>query len=342
MSKKILIIKTSSMGDILHVLPALSDAKRHDPDIEFDWVIERAFQEIPHWHKAVNKVIPIAQRQWRKSPFQALRSDEFRSFIHAIRETAYDQIIDAQGLVKSAWIGLLGKGKRVGLNMKTAREPLAALFYQQHFQTDWSQHAVVRMRQLFADALGYSYASDTLDYGLDHVESFTSPYKNYIVFLHGTTWETKYWPLSYWGELAEQLSASCDHILLPWGNQKELENARKIAMYSKQVVILPRLTLSALAGILSHAKLIYAVDTGLGHLSAALGVPTISLFGATDPLLTGAYGLHQYHLSASFECSPCLKRVCQHPLYDKIIPPCYKTLPPQKAYALGLQILEKK
>jgi heptosyltransferase I len=342
MPKKILIIKTSSMGDILHLLPALSDARRFDPSIAFDWVIEAPFQEIPHWHSAVNKVIPIAQRQWRKSPFTAVRSRAFKKFIHTIRETDYDLIIDAQGLVKSAWIGLFAKGKRAGFNFKTAREPLAALFYQQHVATDWSQHAVVRMRKLFADLLGYTYCVDHLDYGIDHTTALTSPYKNYMVFLHGTTWESKYWPVTYWGELAEKLENSCEHILLPWGNEKELENARQIAAYSQQVIILPQLNLSALAGILSQAKLIYAVDTGLGHLSAALAVPTISLFGATDSLLTGAYGLRQYHLSAEFECSPCFKRICQHPLYDQKIPPCYKTLSAQKAYELGLTILEKR
>ncbi|MAZ40306.1 MAG: lipopolysaccharide heptosyltransferase I [Legionellales bacterium] len=342
MKKQVLIIKTSSMGDIIHTLPALTDAIKHHPYLTFDWVVEQTFAEIPSWHNSVDRVIPIQLRQWRKRPFHTLKSTEFKTFIHQLRQKKYDLIIDAQGLIKSAWLTTVAKGKRVGFDYKTARESLASLFYQTKYSTDWQQHAVPRMRQLFADALKYTYDKSTVDYGLCLQRLPKSAYQNYIVFLHGTTWPTKHWPEFQWKILAEKFADTPYNILLPWGNLQELEQAKRIAEKFSYIEILPKMNLHGLAGILANANLVYAVDTGLGHLAAALNVPTISLFGATDAKLTGAYGQRQVHLSANFSCAPCLQKKCTHPDFKQGIPPCYYTLKPELAFEQGQLLLEQK
>jgi len=339
MTRKILIIKTSSMGDVIHTLPALTDAIIYDSSIQFDWVVEKSFQEIPLWHKAVNKVIPISLRQWRKQPFSVKTRTEFKAFIKQLRQEKYDLIIDAQGLIKSAWITVFAKGKRCGYDYQSARESLASIFYQKKASVTWEQHAVKRTRCLFADLLGYQYNDKLPDYGIDKTKLTKTSYQDYIVFLHGTTWPTKHWPEQYWIALARKLQSHSKNILLPWGNDIEKARAEKICQAVENAVVLPKMNLADIASILAGAKLIYAVDTGLGHLAAALHIPTISLFGATDPKLTGAYGQNQYHLAAQFECAPCLLRNCNHPAFKNNIPPCYQTINADNAFAMGAKLL---
>ena len=127
---RVLLIKTSSLGDVIHTLPALTDAARAIPGIRFDWVVEEGFAEIPAWHPAVDAVIPVAIRRWRKKPLQAVRSGEWSNFKRRLRETQYDLVIDAQGLLKSAWLTRYARAEVVGLDKSSAREPLAARFYQ--------------------------------------------------------------------------------------------------------------------------------------------------------------------------------------------------------------------
>ncbi|HIQ53746.1 MAG TPA: lipopolysaccharide heptosyltransferase I, partial [Pseudomonas pachastrellae] len=145
---RVLLIKTSSLGDVIHTLPALTDAARAIPGIRFDWVVEEGFAEIPSWHPAVDAVIPVAIRRWRKKPLQAVRSGEWGNFKRRLRETQYDLVIDAQGLLKSAWLTRYARAEVVGLDKSSAREPLAARFYQRRLAVAWGQHAVERTRQL--------------------------------------------------------------------------------------------------------------------------------------------------------------------------------------------------
>ncbi|GAF69677.1 unnamed protein product, partial [marine sediment metagenome] len=151
---KILVVKTSSLGDVIHALPALTDAAHAIPNISFDWVVEKSFSEIPSWHLQVNKVIPVSWRKWRKNMRESWKSGEIQHFYHDLRDSHYDKIIDAQGLMKSAIMACMAKGIKCGLDYKSAREPLASLFYQHRHKVDYQQHAVTRSRQLFAKALG--------------------------------------------------------------------------------------------------------------------------------------------------------------------------------------------
>lgn len=153
---RVLIVKTSSMGDVLHTLPALTDAQQAIPDIQFDWVVEEGFAQIPSWHAAVNHVIPVAIRRWRKAWFSAPIKAERKAFRDAVQAERYDAIIDAQGLVKSAaLVTRLAHGVKHGMDWQTAREPLASLFYNRRHHIARQQHAVERTRELFAKSLGY-------------------------------------------------------------------------------------------------------------------------------------------------------------------------------------------
>ncbi len=296
---QILIIKTSSLGDVIHTLPALTDAVTAIPSIQFDWVVEENFAEVPSWHPNVNRIIKVAIRRWRKNPVKAMFSGEWSAFKHAIGCKQYDAVIDAQGLLKSAWLTRYSNGETWGLNKTCAREPLASRFYQHQIEVHKSQHAVERIRQLFAKSLHYEVPQSQGDYGITTVAAPLSNFNNYLVFLHGTTRADKHWPEVYWNKLAIHYSSKGIKILLPWGNQAEHDRANRIATHSNLIKVLPRSTLSELAAIINNAHAVVSVDTGLAHLSAALNVPNITLYGPTDPKLVGTYGRNQQHLCVS-------------------------------------------
>jgi len=309
---RVLIIKTSSLGDVIHTLPALTDAAHAIPGIRFDWVVEEGFAEIPSWHPAVDQVIPVAIRRWRKNIWQTLKSGEWKAFKQRVREHKYDLVIDAQGLVKSAWLTRYVKAPVAGLDRYSAREGWASRFYDRRLSVATGQHAVERVRQLFALALAYDLPEGIGNYGLDLDRLQLPPAAPYVVFLHGTTWATKHWPEAYWRELAERLGRRKLQVRLPWGNPAEKARAERIAQGLNNCQVLPKLNLAGVARVLAAAKACVAVDTGLGHLAAALDVPTISLFGPTNPGLTGAYGRVQVHQASDFPCAPCLQKKCTY------------------------------
>jgi heptosyltransferase-1 len=197
---RILIVKTSSLRDVVHTLPALTDAAQAIPGLRADWVVEEGFAEIPAWHPAVDRVIPVAVRRWRKQWWNTLRGGELGRFLSDLRHTKYDVIIDAQGLFKSAVITGLARGRRAGLDKNSIKEPVASRFYQQKIAVPRAEHAVQRVRQLFASILCYQYNAQQIDYGLS-----TSSVRSTVpvlMFLHGTTWASKHWPQPYWKEFA--------------------------------------------------------------------------------------------------------------------------------------------
>lgn len=327
---RVLVVKTSSMGDVIHTLPALTDAAKIYPDIEFDWIVEEPFQMIPAWHKNVKRIIPLAFRRWRKQWLQALLTGEMKNLWNEVRAVHYDRVIDAQGLLKSALLTRMSRGLKTGYSWTSARESMASIFYQHHANASWSEHAVLRLRTLFAQSLGYSFdETETPDYGIDKSrlakEKSSDPY---CVFLHGTTWETKHWPESFWIQLGHLVAKEGYKIRLLWGNAIEQQRATRIANAVAGAIVSPKLSLSEAASVLAHASGIVAVDTGLGHLAAALAVPTVSLYGPTDPLRTGTLGPRQLHLKADFPCVPCLGRTCTYAGNKEVSPACFSTLSP--------------
>ncbi|RTE67150.1 lipopolysaccharide heptosyltransferase RfaC [Amphritea opalescens] len=297
---KVLIVKTSSMGDVIHTLPALTDAVKAIPEIRFDWVVEEAFAEIPSWHSAVDRVIPVAIRRWRKNLWQTFSKGEWRRYRAALAETHYDLVIDAQGLLKSAaLVTRYSHGVRCGYDKSSAREPLAAHFYQRCFHVDKQQHAVERTRQLFAQALGYEIEGRG-DFAIrQHFMADQNAVSDYLVFLHSTTRFDKHWPEVYWRELIVKAISAGWTIKLPWGNPEEKARAERLAAGHDRVEVLPKLNLAQVTKVLAGAAACVSVDTGLSHMAAALDRPNVILFGPTDPGLVGGYGKDQICLEAS-------------------------------------------
>ncbi|WP_127959198.1 lipopolysaccharide heptosyltransferase RfaC [Serratia microhaemolytica] len=298
---QVLIVKTSSMGDILHTLPALTDAMQAIPGIRFDWVVEENFSQIPTWHPAVDRVIPVAIRRWRKHWFSAEVRQQRQLFKQLLQQRNYHLVIDAQGLLKSAaLVTRLAHGRKHGQDWHSAREPLASCFYQHRHAIDKQQHALERTRELFAKSLGYVKPASQGDYAI--AAHFTAPSEQaqipYLVLLHATTRDEKHWPEAHWRALIAQIAATGLKIKLPWGAEHERQRALRLADGFSHVDVLAKLSLQQVAEVLAGAKAIVSVDTGLSHLAAALARPNITLFGPTDPGLIGGYGAHQHALMA--------------------------------------------
>lgn len=334
---KILLIKMSSMGDLIHTLPALTDALNAIPDIEIDWVVEPAFADIPTWHPAVKNIIQLPLRRWRKNSLQSIRSGEVRDFYQALRFKKYDVIIDAQGLLKSSVIAKLARGKICGYDKNSARESLSSYFYNEKYAVEKSLHAITRTRQLFSNALHYTLPNTQPDFHINTNQlpplDFQLPEK-YFVFLHGTTWASKHYPEIYWRTLIEKADAKAMPVYLPWGNENEKSRAERLAQNKEHAVVLPRLSIPQLATVLQKASTVVSVDTGLGHLSAALTTKTIGLYGPTDSNRVGFIGNHHIHLQAQFPCAPCYSKTCWYAKKNKtpIVPACFTAINPDRVW----------
>ena len=330
---RVLLIKTSSMGDLIHTLPALTDAGKAIPGIRFDWVVEDGFTEIPAWHPLVDRVIPVSLRRWRKGWFSQDTRSALRALRSELQADKYDLVLDAQGLVKSSLLTMLAKGPRAGLDFRSARESLAALAYQHKYKVNFYQHAVVRMRSLFSLALNYELPLDPPVFGIGRQQFQSSATADhYVVFLHGTTWPSKQWPETYWQELARMAEQAGMRVKISGGNDEEVARATRIADGNPFVDVMPRLTIKQMAELLAGARAAVAVDTGFGHLAAALDVPTVSIYGSTNPDFTGALGQSSILLRADFVCSPCLNRICTYREPTIVTPACYGTIPPAKVW----------
>jgi heptosyltransferase-1 len=342
---KVLLVKMSSLGDVFHALPAVQDAFQQVPDIEIHWLVEEAFADIPSWHPAVSKVMPIAWRRWRKNLTDASVRQEMKAFYQELRSTEYDIVLDAQCLIKSAVVTRMARGPRYGLDKASCREPLAAMAYQYPQAVAKGQHAIPRVRQLLSQVFNYQIPT-TFSYGIDRSRWQRPGVEGeYWLFLHGTTWDTKLWPESYWCDLAELAVKSGRKVVLPWGNEEEKLRAERIAKRVEGVEVLPKMGLNALNAYLAYAEGVVGVDTGLSHVVAALEVPSVAIYGATDAVLTGVLGPKVEVLSSTLSCAPCLNKVCDHPDRndgDPAQPPCYRSIDASRVFsALQAKIAEQ-
>lgn len=293
--KKILIIKTSSLGDVVHMLPAITDAKTRYPEVQIDWVVEEGFADIPKWHPAIAQVYPVAIRRWRKALLKRETQQEIKQFKQSLKSQQYDAIIDTQGLLKSAWVSRWANGTRYGYNRHSAREPLASWFYHKHFPVDRERHAITRNRLLLAHVLDYSIVNLPLDYGVELpiANKAQLPEKPYIVALHGTSRLDKEWSIQAWHNLLDDLQSHDLNVLFPWGNETEKQRAKTLAETHANAVVLPRCALTELAVLLRDAVGVIGMDTGLMHVAAALGKAGIALYPVTAPELTGVMRAEQ-------------------------------------------------
>lgn len=333
--KNILLVKHTSLGDVIHALPAITDAVEAYPDIHIDWSINENFADVATWHPAIRTIITNNHRKWRKHLFHHIKNGDIKRFYKQLRQKRYDYVIDGQTNFKSALTTKLARSNnKCGYDKATCAESIAHLAYNKKYHIDTGGHAVERLRLLFANALNYPKPTSIPDFGIDSNQfihpDFELP-ERYIIFIHNASWNTKLWPESYWIALAKK---ACDHhlaVILPSGNQEEYDRAQRIAKDFDNVQALPVIPLSQVAYIINQATGAVCVDTGLSHLAAALNVPAVTLYGATDSGLIGAVGSNQIHLQSTFHCAPCYLKKCQYadsPDYD-LKPPCFKELNPE-------------
>lgn len=290
MPNGILLVKTSSLGDVIHALPAVTDVRAVGAAAGIDWVVEEPLAAIARLHPGVDGVIPVAIRRWRRTLWRGAVRREIGECWRRLRARTYDAVIDAQGLFKSALIAVAARGTRHGLDFRSSREPLA-LFYHHTYRVSWDLHAVERNRLLLARALGYA-VPQRCDYGIraaprrhDWLEA-----GRYAVLLHASSGDYKLWDEARWVAVGDALNASGACCVLPWGNERERERSARIAQRLRAAVVPPALGFDDLAGLFAGATAVVGVDTGLTHLAAALGVPTVGIYTATDPAATGLYG----------------------------------------------------
>ncbi|MED5509324.1 MAG: lipopolysaccharide heptosyltransferase I [Pseudomonadota bacterium] len=324
---RVLIIKLTSMGDLMHALPALTDAAKIYPDIEFDWVVDKAFAAVPKWHPRVRKVITTSHRSWRKSWIGSLKQGELSGFYKALNVDDYDVVVDMQNNLKSALVSLLRKGPVYGLDKYSCREKPAHLAYRHPINVNPNQHAVERMRQILAAALGYTVPDTAADYGVElaHCQQPQLDFelsRPYLILVHNASWLTKLWPVKHWQAVALKAAEAGYQCLLPCGNEEEYQRARQIASVTDEAYALPRLPLDDVAALMQGSEAVLASDTGLAHMAAVLGKPAITLYGSTDTHLIGTYGQAQHHLITGLTCSPCYKRRCPLPESQNGEPVC--------------------
>jgi len=287
---RILFVKTSSLGDVVHNCPAVSDVARSVPGARIDWVVEEAFAEVVALHRSVERVIPLAIRRWRAAPLSGATWSEAAAFRRKLREVRYDAVVDTQGLLKSALAACCALGPRHGPDRASAREPLAARFYQHRHPVAPERHAVERNRQLAAAALGYA-AGGPCDYGLAAAGAPPlEPRSPFALLLTMSSRAGKLWPEEHWRALGARLASCGVQCVLPWGDEEEQRRCRRIAAEIEGSLVPRHMGLAELARLMARARCAAGVDTGLAHLAAALGVPVVGIYTGSDPMLTGIYG----------------------------------------------------
>jgi heptosyltransferase I len=285
----ILFIKTSSLGDVIHHMPALTEARRHRPQARFSWVVEEAFAPLVGIHPAVSAVIPIASRRWRRTLAAPTTWRDIAGFTRAVRARSYDEVIDTQGLLRSAVVARLAHGRRHGYDASSIREPAAAWFYDVKHRVARDLHAITRNRTLAGLALGYMPDGST-DFGLSRNAIRQTSAAPYGILFHATARAEKEWPEAAWIALGRVLAARGGSLLLPWGTEAEHARSKRIAAQLANARVPERQPLDRMAALVAGASFVIGVDTGLIHLAAALGVPLVAIFTASEPGLTGPMG----------------------------------------------------
>jgi heptosyltransferase-1 len=285
----ILFIKTSSLGDVIHHMPAVTEARRHFPAARLAWVVEEDFAPLVALHPAVETVIPVASRRWRRTWFQPATWAEARAFRRGLQAHRYETVIDTQGLFRSALIAHRARGERHGYDAASIKEKAAIVFYDVRHRVERSLHAIARNRALTGLALGYAPRGD-IDFGLDRAALSGAPAGRYAMLLHATARSEKEWPVESWIALGNNLSARGYDLVVPWGSAAERARSSAICAAVARASSPDRRPLGEVAALIAGARFVVGVDTGLVHLAAALGVPLVAVFAGTEPGLYGPMG----------------------------------------------------
>ena len=297
-ARPVLLVRMSSLGDIVHTFPAVTDFLRARPGAELHWVVEEQYVDLARMHPGVARVIPIALRRWRRLGVGAW--SEFRGFRAALRAAEYAAVIDSQGLLKSVLVARQARGPLHGFDWHTAREPLAGLFYAHTVGFPASTHKITRYRGLMAAANGYAPGT-AIDYGLTAPPAPAWAHAwvpagaqagvqagvqggGYCVLLHSTARAAKLWSETAWISVAQALAARGIVCVLPFGNADEEARAQRIAAAVPSAQVAPRMGFVDAAGLLAHARAVIGLDTGFTHLAAAFNTPVVGVFCDSEPV----------------------------------------------------------
>ena len=304
----ILFIKTSSLGDVIHHMPAVSDARRYRPQARIGWVVEEAFAPLVRLHRAANDVVSVASRRWRRSPLAPHTWREVAAFARAMREQPHETVIDAQGLLRSALVTSLARGRKHGYDRASVRERPASWFYDERHQVDRGLHAIARNRMLTAQALGYA-PDGPLDFGLDRASLMDSAPGCGAVLLHATARPEKEWPVANWIALAQSLEKRGLSVVLPWGSEAERWRSLEIATAVPSARVPDLQPLDQVARMIARSAFVVGVDTGLLHVAAALGVPLAAIFVGTEPGQHGPLGSGKIVVVGALGAMPTVEEV---------------------------------
>jgi heptosyltransferase-1 len=283
----ILLVRVSSLGDVLHNLPMVADILRHHPDANIDWVVEESYVSLVRLNPHVRRVIPFALRRWRRGLFNPAIRAEIRGFFRTLREEPYDFVFDTQGLIKTGIIMGAARvkpgGRKVGLANGTegsGYEPLSRIFHSDSVKVERRAHAVARGREVAASALGYAIETKP-DFGLPAPSEMSArpawmPSEDYAVFFHGTARAAKKWDTANWIATGRALAPM--PVLLPWGSEDEKREAGQIAAGLPNARVLPKLSMMEAVELARDAALAVGVDTGLTHIAAAFVRPTVEIY----------------------------------------------------------------
>jgi heptosyltransferase-1 len=290
-----LLVKLSSLGDVVHSLPAAMDLQAQVPDVQIDWVVEPAFAPLLKLCPAVKRIIPCHLRQWRKSFWQADTRRAWHAFKHELQATAYDAVIDLQGLTKSALISRLAtltpNGKRYAMANRTegsGYEAPTRWVADVAIPCEWHSHALDRGRHVCAQALGY--ALPTLVQAGLQATPHTEVLAQTVALVHGSSRADKAWPLAHWQVLGQALQAQGFQLALPHANDAELQTAQAVASACPSAVIWPRCDLVELTQRLAACEGVVGVDSGVSHIAVALGLPHVQIYNFDTAWRTGPKG----------------------------------------------------
>jgi heptosyltransferase-1 len=301
MPLNILIIKTSSLGDVLHGLAVVSDIKRNYPDSTIDWVVEETYQKTVALNLNINRVIPVAVRRWRKKITQKRTWEEISRSTKQIRTIQYDAVIDLQGLIKSALILKAAKGVKIGFDLGSAREPIASFFYDKKIFIRKDIHMLQRCRALVAKGLDYDQPASPVNYGIRQMG--VSRRRDLAVILTGTAQQKKLWPESDWETVVRFLLSKGFECNFSWGNDEERQRCKRIISKTKGRLV-PLQPIEKLAGLMATATIVIGVDTGLLHLAATQETPLVGIYGASDPKKTGPISMGEFRITGSIDGFP--------------------------------------
>jgi heptosyltransferase-1 len=319
---KVLIVKASALGDVVHALPVLAWLKSADPDMEIDWLVEEGFAPFLEGHPLLRKIHRIATRSWRQQGWTAAVRESLRT-IASLRGERFDVVLDLQGNSKSAMFTLLsGAARRYGFGRDGVREWPNLLATNYRVALSANDHHISERSLTIARAAfpggSVRVAAGPLPIRPDAAQRIEAQLaehglagRRFAVLHYGTTWTTKLWPVASWQTLVRSLAAAGNPVpVLTWGNAEEKEAVERIAAMAGGALIWPRGTLPELTALLARAAVVVGGDTGPVHIAAAVGTPTVSIYRVTDQSRNGPRGDRHIRLQAPLDCSPCLRKQC--------------------------------